>query len=367
MTGDRKIRFGIFHKVLLTMVLVAAAPLSATWYINYLNSTENIGRTIRFQFQQGLTYLTHHVNSWVDMNHRMLRQNANIPDTLSMDPERQNPLMRLITKEYDWNYLAFTVATDGKNIARSDGKDPKFYGDRVYVQQVLAGKRLGKQVLIGKTSGKPALVMAVPIQDKENALRGVLAIAMTIAELSERIVTTRIGNTGFAFLVDETGKVIAHPSSEMTSSRQDLSAHPAVTAGFASNARELLYTDENGRRVIAHMQPTTLGWLMVMQQDYDEAFAALQESNRNAFILLAITVAIVIVIAFVFSSRLSRPIMQLTEAADAVSRGQMDVAIEGEKRGDEIGLLAAAINRLRNSTRLAMERLTRIAKKQKTN
>ncbi len=228
---------------------------------------------------------------------------------------------------------------------------------------MLAGKPLGKQVLIGKTSGKPALVMAVPIRDQKGPLRGVLAIAMTIAELSERITTTRVGKTGFAFLVDEAGKIIAHPSTEMTSSRQDLSTDPAVAAALVKDENELVYTAADGRKIIAHMQRTNEGWLMVMQQDYGEAFAALQASNRNAFIMLIITVVIVVVIAFVFSRRLSRPIMQLTDAADAVSRGQMDTPIEGMERGDEIGLLASAINRLRNSTRLAMERLTRAARK----
>ena len=362
MSASHKIRFGIFHKVLLTMVLVAIAPLAATWYSNYLNSSRSLDNSIRFQLQQGLGYLTHHVDSWVDMNRRMLHQNANLPDMVSMDATRQNPLMMLIAKEYGWNYLVFTVDPYGQNIARSDGKPPKFYGDRVYVKQVLAGEPMGKQVLIGKTSGKPALVLAVPVKSHDEELQGVLAIAMTIAELSERITATRIGQTGFAFLVDETGKVIAHPSSDMTSSRQDLSSDPAVAAGLAGKASELLYTNGEGRLVIAHMQRTAEGWLIVVQQDYEEAFAALQESNRNAIIMLSVTVILVIIIAFLFSRRLSGPIMQLTMAADAVSRGQMDTPIEGTERGDEIGLLATAISRLRNSTRLAMERLTRVKK-----
>lgn len=366
MNGSKKVRFGIFHKVLLTMVLVAVAPLTAVWYMNYVNTADNVARNIGIQFQQGLGYLTHHVDSWVDMNRRMLRQNANLPDVLSMDEARQTPLMKLITEEYDWNYLAFTVAPDGQNIARSDGKKPKFYGDRVYVKQVLDGKPLGKQVLIGKTSGKPALVMSVPIANQNEPLRGVLAIAMTIAELSERITTTRIGNTGFAFLVDETGKVIAHPSSEMTSSRQDLSANRAVAEGLNGDSGDLVYTDIDGRKVIAHMQRTADKWLVVMQQDYDEAFAALQESNRNAVVMLALTVVLVILIAYLFSRRLSVPILQMTEAADAVSRGKVDAPIEGMERGDELGLLAAAINRLRNSTRIALQRLKGTAKKRTT-
>ncbi len=363
MTEKRKIRFGIFHRVLLTMVLVAALPLVAVWYANFLISSETLEQNINDRFAESLTHLTYHVDSWVDMNRRMLEQNARLPDIQSMDGEKQPPLLKLITDIYDWNYLAFTVATDGQNIGRSDGKKLRFYGDRVYVTQVLHGADMGRQVLIGKTSGKPALVLSVPIRNSTEEVAGVLAIAMGIAELSERITSTRVGDTGFAFLVDEYGKIIAHPSEKLTSSRQNISDNPAVAAAYGYDRKSLVYTDTRGRRVIAYMNRTADGWLMVMQQDYEEAFESLRETNLYALILLAVTVVLVIIVAFIFSTRLSQPIMRLTQAADAISRGRMDTEIEGTDRTDEIGLLAAAIVRLRNSTRLALERLTRKSRK----
>ena len=59
----------------------------------------------------------------------------------------------------------------------------------------------------------------------------------------------------------------------------------------------------------------------------------------------------------------SGPIMQLAEAAYAVSRAQMDAPITGVKRTDEIGLPAEAVERLCNSTRLAMKWLSPGARK----
>ena len=363
MTEERKIRFGIFHRVLLTMVLVAILPLVAVWYANSLISSENLGQRVNERFTEGLSHLAYHVDSWVEMNRRMLEQNARLPDIQSMDARKQSPILKLITDAYDWNYLAFTVATDGKNIGRSDGKKTRFYGDRVYVKQVLDGANMGRQVLIGKTSGKPALVLSVPVRRSTEELAGVLAIAMGITEVSERITSTRIGNTGFAFLVDEYGKIIAHPSEELTSSRQDMSGDPAVAAALGNDSESLVYTDARGQRVIAYMSRTAQGWLMVMQQDYEEAYESLRETNLYALILLVVTVALVIIVALIFSRRLSQPILRLTQAADAISRGRMDTEIEGTERADEIGLLAAAIVRLRNSTRLALERLTRRSRK----
>ena len=363
MTEKGKIRFGIFHRVLLTMVMVAVLPLVAVWYANSLISGETIGRTVHNRFTEGLAHLTYHVDSWVEMNRRMLEQNARLPGIRSMEASKQPSILKLITGIYDWNYLAFTVAANGQNISRSDGKKLRFYGDRVYVKQVLDGAEMGRQVLIGKTSGKPALVLSVPIKNSADDLVGVLAIAMGITEVSERITSTRIGNTGFAFLVDEKGKIIAHPSEELTSTRQDMSSDPAVTAALDKNESSLVYTNAEGRRVIAYMSRTAEGWLMVMQQDYEEAYASLMETNLYALILLVVTVVLVILVAYIFSRRLSHPILSLTQAADAISRGKMETEIGGTDRADEIGQLAAAIVRLRNSTRLALERLTRKGRK----
>ena len=55
--------------------------------------------------------------------------------------------------------------------------------------------------------------------------------------------------------------------------------------------------------------------------------------------------------------RLTRPIRRLTRIADGISRGQLDAAIGETKRSDEIGSLARAIERLRASVKLAVERL----------
>ena len=363
MPKNKGIRFGIFSKVLLTMIFVSVAPLVTIWYVNYESTKSRIDSEVSARFAASANHLTNHVDSWVDMNRRMLLENARIPQIISMDAERQDQILALMTEIYDWNYLAFTVDLDGQNVGRSDGKARKYYGDRIYVQQVLDGSAMGKQVLIGKTSGKPAFVLSVPINSGEGKLKGVLAIAMTISEVSERITSTRLGRTGFAFLVDEEGKVIAHPSDELTNARQDLSADPAVNAAIEQGARSLVFQDGDGRKVIARMQRTEDDWILVVRQDFDEAFEAVTRSNRDAVFLLIATLVIVLIVSFIFSRRLSVPVLRLTDAAEAMSRGKTDVVVDEVNRHDEIGLLANAVVRLGTSIRLAMDRLNRRAKK----
>ena len=105
------------------------------------------------------------------------------------------------------------------------------------------------------------------------------------------------------------------------------------------------------------MQKTKHGWIMVAQQSYNEAFAAIRLANRNALILLAATLVFVIIIAYLISQRLAKPIRRLTAIADEISLGKLDANIVDMDRKDEIGNLAHAISRLGTSVRLAMERL----------
>ena len=355
--NERTIRFGILHKILFTMLLVSLIPLAVTWLVNYRTSVDQLTRQTDHELRALTAHLADSIDGWVEMNQRMLRQNASLADIRSMQPERQNPVLEQIAREYDWGYLAFTTDLSGNNIGRSDGKAPKYYGDRVYVKQVLEGAPLGQQVLIGKTSGQPALVLASPIHQPGGELSGVLAIAMTIAEISADVVDTRVGQTGSAFLLDPEGKVIAHPSTAFTQQRRDLSAHPAFRGAQETAPDRVTYVDSLGKRFIAHSKRTEQGWILIAEQPYDEAYAAVADTNRNALILAGGTIALVIFIAALVASRLSAPIRNLTRIADEFSRGQLDTEIAETARKDKIGALARAIERLGVSVRYAMERL----------
>ncbi len=357
MARENKSRFGIFYKLLLIMLLVAMIPLAIIWFVDNRAANKRITQNVEMRIKRVSSSLADHVDQWVAMHHHILKQNAALPSIRSMDANQQNPILKIIDEAYDWVYLVFTTDLRGINIGRSDGKAPKDYSDRIYVKQVVGGRPLGRQVLIGKTSGKPALVLAVPIKDDANQPIGVMAIAMTIAEISEQITNIKIGQTGYAFLVDEKGQVIAHQSKKFTQTRKDLSAHPAFGAITSQGRSNTIFTDESGEKTIAAMQKTKHGWIVVTQQSYNEAFSAIRQANRNALILLAATLVAVLIIAYLISQRLAKPIRRLTAIADEISMGKLDAEIQDMDRGDEIGDLARAISRLGASVRLAMERL----------
>ncbi|MCI0513215.1 HAMP domain-containing protein [candidate division KSB1 bacterium] len=92
----------------------------------------------------------------------------------------------------------------------------------------------------------------------------------------------------------------------------------------------------------------------------DEMVRQLKMSlNTSTTITIAVSIfAIVIatILSIVLGRNLSRPIIQLTRAADAISLGDLSKSVSVKTR-DEISDLAEAIERMRTSLQKAMERL----------
>ena len=363
-TERPKTRFGIFPKLLTALLLVSLLPLSVIWYLNYQTMMEQATLTAHQHMDSVLDSLVVRGNDWMEMNTRMLRQNAAEPDIRSMNPEEQKPILRAIKSAYPWIDAAQVIAPDGNSISRSDDMPLKNYSDRDYVQQVLAGEAMGQQVLIGKTTGLPGFALAVPIRGKEGGLKGMLSISMTTAVLSAYVTNMRIGDTGYAFLLDAEGKVIAHQSMQDSNFRKDFSEHPAFVALTRQGKSSLVYRDEQrNAAVVAYMKRTDVGWILVTQQNYAEAFSAIASTNKNAIATLIITLSVVLIVAYILSRRLTRPIRRLTGIANEASLANFS-AVDGnmaeKDRSDEIGELARSVQRLAVSLRVAIARLQKM-------
>lgn len=351
-----KTRFGISQKLFIMFLVVALVPLFTVWFFDYQSITNLTTQKVNNELTAINRDLITYVDAWFDMNERMLLQNAALPSMQSMEVFSQTKALKTITTYYDWAYLAFTVDSQGNNVARSDGGNLIYYGDRDYFKQVVEGQQFGRQLLIGKTSGKPAMVLSTGILDENGAVKGVLAQAMTLTKISEKIVNNKIGETGFTFLVDEKGQVIAHPNAEMTKSRVDLSDHPALK-NLQDGKTSTIFNDLNGAKIVAVAQKTSKGFTMVSQQSYAEAYQMIKAQNQQALFLLLATLVLVLVGAVFVSKWLTAPIRNLTEIADKYSQGQLDLEISGLNRTDEIGQLSQAIERMGTSISLAMKRL----------
>jgi methyl-accepting chemotaxis protein len=333
--GGQKVRFGLFAKIITVMLIVSLLPFAIFWGITLRETNERIRTDTEILMAQTATGLGNQIDGWINNNVSILRTAANLPEIISMDPEEQKPILRTIQKEYPWMYLVFTVGTDGMNVARNDDVPLKDYSDRQYYKDIVRGKNLSWQTLIGKTSKKPSLVIAVPIKSEYGTV-GVMAAAMTIDDISKNIATWTMGK------------------------RKNLNTHPLI-ANYRKKGWTTITTrfnNPNGQVALGHVRSNNYGWALALQQEEDEVFSALNRMQKFALTLLGCTLLLVSVIAWFSARAIVTPVMKLTDAAERMSLGELNVKIDIKSK-DEIGLLAQAIGRMQTSLRLAMNRLRR--------
>ncbi|MEM9245847.1 MAG: diguanylate cyclase, partial [Cyanobacteria bacterium P01_F01_bin.153] len=155
-------------------------------------------------------------------------------------------------------------------------------------------------------------------------------------DISRAISDIKVGKTGFAFLLDNNKKVIAHgrPNSALDKELQDFSDHPIFQRTLASYQSFATYKDQN-RDVIALKQPIGVEWTLVVQQDVSEAFAMIEHMKHDAIILISLTSFFTVIAAYFFvrvSLNNSNLELQISERTSELVRANRNLKAEVSER-----------------------------------
>lgn len=198
------------------------------------------------------------------------------------------------------------------------------------------------------------------------------SVGVVIAEINLKLIwdvisAIQVGKTGFAFVLDRPGRLIAHPDislvlrgAEQTTSRpfQDIrDAIDQAGIGFATSR------DPERREEIAAAAAPVAGpdWTVVVSQPSSEAFAPIYAALTRTATLLVIGTIIAGLLAYWLAHRMTEPIRLLEEGTERIRAGDFghQIAIE---TGDEIERLAGSFNRMATDLALAQAQKERIAR-----
>jgi HAMP domain-containing protein len=117
--------------------------------------------------------------------------------------------------------------------------------------------------------------------------------------------------------------------------------------------------DYRGKTTLEAWLPVpSLEWGMVVKIDYEEAMRPVQTMRTQTWLMTLALLVIAVTSAFVVSRELVRPLRTLKDAADRISRGDLDVQLE-IRSNDEIGELADSFERMVAATKYLREHARR--------
>ncbi|MDM8567493.1 ATP-binding protein [Candidatus Halobeggiatoa sp. HSG11] len=183
---------------------------------------------------------------------------------------------------------------------------------------------------------------------------GVAVIATLLSDLSEIIGTMSLGKTGYAFLVDEKGQVLAHHESKYVSSKTltNLSNYPPVRTILDGNDESFSFTDKQQIEWLSYGIKLKNGWNVIALQQESEVLEKEQVFLQLATLIAVVAVLSVVILIWLLTGRLLEPISRLTLAAKTLSKGQWHQHVS-VKYQDEVGTLANAFNQMSKQLRVS--------------
>jgi two-component system, NtrC family, sensor kinase len=166
----------------------------------------------------------------------------------------------------------------------------------------------------------------------------------------EPVTSIKVGQAGHAFVVDTTGRLIAHPDISAVLRLTDLSSLPQVQAALNSTAtadeRAMVAHDLAGKPVLTAYEviPSTR-WVVFVEQPLDEAFAPLNASLLRAAGLLVAALVVAVAASLVLARRMTGPIEAIRAGAAAIGAGELGRRID-LRTGDELEELAGEFDRM---------------------
>ena len=200
------------------------------------------------------------------------------------------------------------------------------------------------------------------------AVAGNLAAAgVAIADINLKLIwdviaAIKIGNTGHTFVVDDSGRLIAHPDISLVlrggAGSGDFNRLKSIVS--AANGSAVATTGDEGKAVVAlSVRAANVGWTVIAQQPVMEAFASIRAALWRSLALIVIGALFAFALAYWLARRMSGPIRQLEDGVGRVGAGQFDHRITISS-GDELEQLAKRFNEMAEELAVSKEKSERI-------
>ena len=337
--------FSLRTKLIISFVAVALIPLFLANLVTMRTADQSIIHTVFETNQKIAESLAADIDRMFADKIRMLKITAENTYIRSTDAERVVPALRLLTTHDPELLMAIVLTANGHLIARSDGKqDSATYSDRAYFHTAAStGVTTISDVLVSKTTGKLDIVIAEPIKNMDQSIFGLLVIGVDLQKIIDRIAETKIGTTGYAYVVNKNGHVLMHPEHDLVENAADFSDLAPVKSAISGHTGWVIYEFHGQETLSSYSYMPTTGWGLIVQQPLNDAISAAVALRNTNIVIMAITMIISVIIVFALAGIIFKPISLLTAAAKKVAEGDL-TAQTSFKSLDEMGTLSSAFN-----------------------
>ncbi len=334
-----KLRLNFMVPILVAIIIITGVSSILFYSSTTSQLKEDVG-ALAEAYSQG-------IESEIEIYKRELELIATLVDTEVIDIKKRDLLFEELAKNSGFAYIAI-ADNNGKTTRNSD------ISEREYYKRAKAGETYMSSPLVNKVDNTVTIMLATPIVN-ENGSQGVLYGGILYDLFSELVNNIKIGDGGYAFIVDRNGVTVGHPDKSTVESmvnyielaKQDKNytlAAKAITR-MVNGETGTAYTKYRGEKRLVGFTPIegVEEWSVAVTIPVIQVMFHIYSTLTICIFISIILLIISMVLSLRFAKTITLPIIAVTKRIELLAEGNLSeevFVVDGE---DEIARLSVAL------------------------
>lgn len=274
----------------------------------------------------------------------------------------------------DSNIIAITGA-NAIQLFRSDGSELVNVTTRRHFKEAMKGRDFVSDIIVSMSTGDMIVVLEVPIKNDKSQPIGMLQRNFNLIDI-QNFTKSLDDKHNSIVIVDREGRIIADSDKVFSSAAEfiDDGSYTLISKKIQEDSKPFgtLQIPINGSdSLVSYSRNYITGWIIFVVQPYHFIWEQILFKLLAAVALGIFMLILVSIFANSLAYKATKPIIDITHAADKISRGNNSLDLLDFKSDDEVGQMADAFNRLRTlrdsyQLQAEVDRLTKLYNKTTT-
>ncbi|WPC40798.1 methyl-accepting chemotaxis protein [Clostridium sp. JS66] len=340
-------------QIIAILIFMAIIPQCIIAFFNYYYVRKNFSSTFNDYLYTTLAKIDETVKS-VDQSSResvdMISKNTNNENVLK-DTNAANSILdfnNVYAQSHKEVSAAYLGVSDGRMLVQPKQNLPEGYDPRKRPWYPQAVSKNGEIFLTDPyedafNKGQYVVSYVKSVKDASGQVIGVAGIDIKLTQIAQQVANSKIGDSGYAAIVDGTGTIIAHKDSSLIgkNSKDQKWINDVVNSGKTG-----VFEKINGTNYFVYsLKNAETGWKILGFIPETEFNSKINSIIKMICIIALIVIILAIVIGNLFSKSITKPVEDIERSLIKLSKGDFTEKIDEDvKCSTEIHSITKSLN-----------------------